>query len=56
MKSVPIARDTTINTEPPMPISTAGPITWVGAVLKNVMVHSQAQPHTVNRIPSNTDT
>ena len=54
--SVYIAWDITINTEPPMPNNTAGPITCMGSVLKNVIVHSQAQPHKVDTIPSNVDT
>jgi len=55
MRSVPIANDATIRMAPPMPISTAEPITWSAGVLKNVIVHNHAQPHNVNRIPSTMD-
>jgi len=56
MRSVPIANDATITIDPPMPINIAGPITAMGAVLKNVIIHNEAQPHNVNPIPSTMDT
>ena len=55
ISSVPIANAVTISTEPPTPISIAGPITWWWGVSKNVIVHSHTQPQTVNRIPSTID-
>ena len=56
IRSVAIANDVTMRMAPPMPINIAGPITCMGAVWKNVIVHSHAQPHNVHRIPSTIDT